>query len=95
MPLIGNVPTLAEQGLTNFESGTWQGLLVANGTPAAIVNRLNAELIKIIRSPDIRARLAGQGAEVVTMTSTQQDEFFNRERARWAKVVNEANIKLD
>ena len=95
MPLIGNVPTLAEQGLTNFESGTWQGLLVANGTPAAIINRLNAELIKIIRSPDIRARLAGQGAEVVTMTSTQQDEFFNRERARWAKVVNDANIKLD
>ncbi|MFM9902855.1 MAG: Bug family tripartite tricarboxylate transporter substrate binding protein [Polaromonas sp.] len=95
MPLIGNVPTLAEQGLTNFESGTWQGLLVANGTPAAIVNRLNSELIKIIRSPDIRAKLAGQGAEVVTMTSTQQDEFFNRERTRWAKVVNEANIKLD
>jgi tripartite-type tricarboxylate transporter receptor subunit TctC len=95
MPLIGNVPTLAEQGLTNFESGTWQGLLVANGTPAAILNRLNSELIKIIRSPDIRARLAGQGAEVVTMTPNQQDEFFNRERARWAKVVNEANIKLD
>jgi len=95
MPLIGNVPTLAEQGLTNFESGTWQGVLVANGTPAVIVNRLNSELIKIIRSPDIRARLAGQGAEVVTMTPNQQDEFFNRERARWAKVVNEANIKLD
>ena len=95
MPLIGNVPTLAEQGLTNFESGTWQGVLVANGTPAVIVNRLNSELIKIIRSPDIRARLAGQGAEVVTMAPNQQDEFFNRERARWAKVVNEANIKLD
>ena len=95
MPLIGNVPTLAEQGLTNFESGTWQGVLVANGTPAAILNRLNSELIKIIRSPDIRARLAGQGAEVVTMTPNQQDEFFNRERARWAKLVSEANIKLD
>lgn len=95
MPLIGNVPTLAEQGLTNFESGTWQGLLVSNGTPAAIVSRLNAELIKIIRSPDIRAKLAGQGAEVVTMTPPQQDEFFNRERARWAKVVADASIKLD
>ncbi|ABM36915.1 Bug family tripartite tricarboxylate transporter substrate binding protein [Polaromonas naphthalenivorans] len=95
MPLIGNVPTLAEQGLSGFESGTWQGLLVANGTPAAIINRLNAELIKIIRNPDIRAKLAGQGAEVVTMTSVQQDEFFNREKTRWAKVVSEANIKLD
>ncbi len=95
MPLIGNVPTLSEQGISNFESGTWQGLLVANGTPAAIVNRLNAELIKIIRSPDIRAKLAGQGAEVVTMTSAQQDDFFNREKNRWAKVVADAGIKLE
>lgn len=95
MPLIGDVPTLAEQGLANFESGTWQGMLVAAGTPAGIVNRLNVELIKIIRNPDIRAKLAGQGAEVVTMTPAQQDEFFNRERKRWAKVVAEANIKLD
>lgn len=95
MPLIGDVPTLAEQGLTNFESGTWQGILVANSTPAALVNRLNAELIRIIRNPDIRAKLAGQGAEVVTMTPGQQDEFFNRERNRWAKVVTDANIKLD
>jgi tripartite-type tricarboxylate transporter receptor subunit TctC len=95
MPLIGNVPTLAEQGLANFESGTWQGVLAANGTPAAIINRLNAELIKVIRNPDIRAKLAGQGAEVVTMTPVQQDEFFNREKIRWAKVVEQAGIKLD
>ncbi|MDB5886177.1 MAG: hypothetical protein JWR74_2348, partial [Polaromonas sp.] len=58
-------------------------------------NRLNAELIKVIRNPDIRAKLAGQGAEVVTMTPVQQDEFFNREQARWAKVVAQAGIKLD
>ena len=95
MPLIGTVPTLAEQGLTGFESGTWQGLLVAHGTPAAIINRLNTELIKIIRHPDIRARLSGQGAEVVTMTPPEQDAFFGRERQRWAKVVADAGIKLD
>ncbi|MBG6071663.1 MULTISPECIES: tripartite tricarboxylate transporter substrate binding protein [unclassified Polaromonas] len=95
MPLIGDVPTLAEQGLTGFESGTWQGMLVANGTPPAILNRLNSELIKVIRHPDIRAKLAGQGAEVVTMAPVQQDEFFNREKARWAKVVEQASIKLD
>lgn len=95
MPLIGDVPTLAEQGLDNFESGSWQGVLVANGTPPAIIARLNAELIKIIRSPDIRAQLTGQGAEVVTMPSAEQDQFFNRERSRWAQVVSKANIKLD
>ncbi len=95
MPLIGDVPTLAEQGLPGFESGTWQGLLAPAGTPPAIINRLNAELIKIIRSPEIRAKLSGLGAEVVTMAPAQQDEFFNRERSRWAKVVAEAGIKLD
>jgi tripartite-type tricarboxylate transporter receptor subunit TctC len=95
MPLIGNVPTIAEQGVPGFESGTWQGVLVTRGTPDAIVNRLNQELVRIIRSPDIRSRLAGQGAEVVTMSPVEEEQFFNRERARWAKVVAEANIKLD
>jgi tripartite-type tricarboxylate transporter receptor subunit TctC len=95
MPLIGNVPTIAEQGVPRFESGTWQGVLVARGTPEPVVQKLNTELIRAIRSPDVRARLAGQGAEVVTMTPAQQDKFFNDERARWAKVVAEAQIKLD
>ncbi len=95
MPLIGNVPTIAEQGIPGYESGTWQGILVSRGTPDAIVQRLNKELVTIIRSADIRSRLAGQGAEVVTMTSTEQNQFFIKERDRWAKVVTAANIKLD
>ena len=95
MPVIGDVPTLQEQGIANFESGSWQGVLVANGTPAAIVARLNAELIKVIRSPDIRARLTAQGAEVVTMAPAEQDKFFNQERKRWAEVVEQTGIKLD
>jgi tripartite-type tricarboxylate transporter receptor subunit TctC len=95
MPLVGEVPTLAEQGVKDFESGTWQGALVAHGTPPAVIARLNAELIKAIRSPDVRARLTGQGAEVVTMQSAEQDRFFERERKRWAEVVAQANIKLD
>ena len=95
MPVIGEVPTLQEQGIANFESGSWQGILVANGTPAPIVARLNAELIKVIRSPDIRARLTVQGAEVVTMAPAEQDKFFNQERKRWAEVVEQTGIKLD
>lgn len=95
MPLIGNVPTIAEQGIPGFESGTWQGVLVAAGTPPAVMQRLNTELIRVIRSPDIRARLAGQGAEVVTMTPAEQDRFFSAERTRWASVVAQAHIKID
>ena len=95
MPLIGEVPTIAEQGVPGFESGTWQGVLVAQGTPEPVIQRLNAELIRAIRTTDVRARLAGQGAEVVTMTPGEQDKFFNQERTRWAGVVAQASIKLD
>jgi tripartite-type tricarboxylate transporter receptor subunit TctC len=95
MPMVSEMPTLAEQGVKDFESGTWQGALVANGTPAPIIARLNAELIKIIRSPEIRSRLTVQGAEVVTMQPAEQDRFFDQERKRWGEVVAAANIKLD
>ncbi len=95
MPLIGDVPTLAEQGVAGFESGTWQGVLAPKGTPEAIVQQLNRALIGVIRSADIRSRLAGQGAEVVTMTPAEQDRFFAKERARWAGVVQAAAIRLD
>lgn len=95
MPLIGEVPTIAEQGVPGFESGTWQGVLAPRGTPDALVQRLNKELITIIRSADIRSRLAAQGAEVVTMTPAEQEQFFEKERSRWATVVSAAQIKLD
>ena len=95
MPLIGDVPTIAEQGVPGFESGTWQCILVPRGTPEAVVQKLNKALITAIRAPEIRSRLAGQGAEVVTMTPAEQDQFFAKERARWATVVKAANIKLD
>ncbi|RZL65051.1 MAG: tripartite tricarboxylate transporter substrate binding protein [Variovorax sp.] len=95
MPLVGDVPTIAEQGVPGYESGTWQGVKAAKGTPDAIIQRLNRELIAAIRSTDVRSRLAGQGAEVVTMAPAEEEVFFNKERARWAKVVTAANIKLD
>ena len=95
MPLIGEVPTIAEQGVPGFESGSWQGILAPKGTPEAVVQRLNAELVRAIRSPDVRARLAGQGAEVVTMTPAEQDQFFANERKRWAEVVATGGIRAE
>ena len=95
MPLIGDVPTIAEQGAPGFESGSWQGVLVPKGTPEAVVQKLNAALVSAIRNPEVRGRLAGQGAEVVTMTPQEQDQFFASERKRWAQVVAAANIKAE
>ena len=95
MPLIGEVPTIAEQGVPGFESGSWQGILAPKGTPEAVVQKLNAALVSAIRNPEVRGRLAGQGAEVVTMTPQEQDQFFATERKRWAQVVAASNIKAE
>ncbi|MEG2632607.1 MAG: tripartite tricarboxylate transporter substrate binding protein, partial [Comamonas sp.] len=59
------------------------------------VQRVNQILLTAIRTPDVRARLTGQGAEVVTMTPAETDKFFNAERARWRTVVQTSNLQLD
>jgi tripartite-type tricarboxylate transporter receptor subunit TctC len=94
-PRLPNVPTIAEQGIPGFESGTWQGLLVPAGTPPAIVERLSKELIRIVRSPEVRSRLSAQGAEVHTMTPVELTQFYERERVKWAAVVAQGGVKLD
>ncbi len=95
MPLLGHVPTIAEQGVKGFESGTWQGLLVPAATPPAVLARLSAEVTRIIRSPEVRERLVSQGAEVHTMSPTEFAAFFERERKQWAGVVAQSGVKID
>ena len=94
MPLIGNVPTIAEQGVKGFESGTWQGALMPAKTPPAVIAKISAELTRIIRSPEIRERLVSQGAEVNTMTPADFATFFERERKNWAAVVAQGGVKV-
>ena len=95
VPLLPDVPTIAEQGVAGFESGTWQGLLVPAGTPNDVVARLSAELTKIIRSPEVRSRLTAQGAEVYTMTPAEFVTFFDREQKRWADVVAAGGVRIE
>jgi len=94
-PLLPGAPTIAEQGVAGFESGTWQGLLVPAATPAEVVARLSAELTRIIRSPEIRARLTAQGAEVHTMSPAEFTAFFEREKKRWAAVVAAGGVRIE
>jgi tripartite-type tricarboxylate transporter receptor subunit TctC len=94
MPLLANVPTIAEQGVKGFESGTWQGLLVPSGTPPDVLKRLSAEVTRIIRSPEVRERLVSQGAEVHTMSPTDFGSFFEAERKKWAGVVAQGGVNL-
>ena len=95
VPLLAQVPTIAEQGVPGFESGSWQGVLVPANTPPAVLAKLSAELTRIIRSPEVRERLVAQGAEVYTMSPTEFTSFFERERKQWAKVVAQGGVKIE
>jgi tripartite-type tricarboxylate transporter receptor subunit TctC len=95
VPLLASVPTIAEQGVKGFESGTWQGALMPASTPPAVIARVNAELTRIIRSPEVRERLVSQGAEVYTMSPAEFATFFDKERKNWASVVAAGGVKID
>jgi tripartite-type tricarboxylate transporter receptor subunit TctC len=95
MAVIGNVPTLAEQGVTNFESGTYQGVVASSSMPKAAVDTLSAALIQVIRMPDIRARLTELGAEVMTSSPSETTKWLVTERQRWAGVIQRAGKDLE
>ncbi len=91
---IPDVPTVAEAGLKDFETGSWQGVVAAAGTPKDIVGRLNGEISRVLGTPDMKENLAKQGAEVYTMTPEQLGNWLKTEIDKWAKVVKAANLKL-
>jgi tripartite-type tricarboxylate transporter receptor subunit TctC len=95
MALVGQYPTIAEQGLSTFESGTYQGIAVSASMPKAAVEKLSAALISVIRSPEMRARLAAAGAEVMTSTPTELSTFLTNERKRWGDVIQKAGKELE
>jgi len=90
-----DLPTVAEQGLPGFETGSWQGVVAAAGTPREIVAKLNAELTRILNTQDMKEKLAAQGTEVRTDTPESFAAFIRSETARWAKVVKESGAKFD
>ena len=90
---IPDVPTVAESGFPGFETGSWQGILAPPGTPSEIVAKLGSEVQKILATPEMKERLAGQGAEVRVTTPAELGTFIARERDRWAKVVKESGVK--
>jgi len=95
MELVPDLPTIAEQGVTNFESGTWQGVMAPKALAERNAEKLAGLLAQIVNHPDVKSQLNQQGAEIVTMPPEQMSKFFNSERARWAEVVKRADIRLD
>lgn len=93
--LFPDTPTLSETVMPGFEAGAWQGLMVPAGTPAAVIQRLNAEVMKALNSPEVREKLAVQGAEPLGSTPDEYAAYIKRELARWATVVKDTGLTLE
>jgi tripartite-type tricarboxylate transporter receptor subunit TctC len=92
---LPDVPTMAEAGLAGFEIVSWQAVFAPAGTPGAIVEQLSADVGKIIKEPEIKAKLVGLGLEPSIMTQPQFAAFQKAEVAKWGKLIKAANIHMD
>jgi tripartite-type tricarboxylate transporter receptor subunit TctC len=94
-PVMPDVPTVAEQGLAGFNVASWFGIMAPANTPAAIVQRLYGEIVKITETAEMKKFLLSQGAEPMLMDAPKFSEFLRAETEKWGKVVREAKLKLD
>jgi tripartite-type tricarboxylate transporter receptor subunit TctC len=94
-PLHPDVPTVAESGLPGYQSDVWYGVMVPAKTPAEIVNRLNREIVAILKSAEVNARLATEGAEVLGGTPAEFATLLRNEIRKWAKVTAGMKLQID
>ena len=94
-PAVPELPTLAQAGVPGYESSTWHAWFAPAGTAQPIVDKLNAELAKAAKAPDVISRLAPDGAQPIGSTPEVLRQFIVSDIARWRKVVKDAGIKLD
>jgi tripartite-type tricarboxylate transporter receptor subunit TctC len=95
IPAASDVQTMAEQGVPDFVSGTWAGIIAPAGTPKEIVDRVSAEAKKALADPALQAKLVEQGIVAVGSTPEEFRSFVAEEIARWGKVIPDAGIKME
>jgi tripartite-type tricarboxylate transporter receptor subunit TctC len=94
-PVTPDIPTLAEAGVPGYESGIWLGLMAPAKTPRPVLEKLNAEVNKILATPDVKDNWLKQGTLTMGMSIEQFDKFLRAETVKWAKVVKDSGAKLD
>jgi tripartite-type tricarboxylate transporter receptor subunit TctC len=94
-PQLPDVPTISEAGVPGYESITWFGLLAPAKTPSPIVTRLHEALVKVVRTPEMKAQLELQGYDPVGSTPAEFATFIRAESAKYAKVVKLSGAKVD
>jgi tripartite-type tricarboxylate transporter receptor subunit TctC len=94
-PAVPDLPTVDEIALPGFEANTWHGVVVPARTPAAIVARLNREIVAILHLPDVVERFSSQGAEALGSTPEEFAAYIRSETLKWAKVVRDSGAKAE
>ncbi len=94
-PLVPDLPTLAEAGLPGYEFSAWFAMLAPAKTPREIVEKVNKEVARILTAPDVKERYAALGAEAGSGSPAEVGAFLKSESQRWAKVVKDANIRVE
>ena len=94
-PELPNVPTIAEAGVPGYEATSWFGMFAPAGTPAPVLAKLNAAIVKVLAQPDVKKKINEQGAEVYSETPEQFAAFIQAESVKWGKVVKESGASLD
>ena len=95
VPTLASVPTVAESGYPGFDAITWTGLVAPAGTPAAVVERINAEVQKALKLPDTVNKLAVEGSVPTGGGAAQFAGYIREEHKKWGTLIREANIRLD
>ena len=92
-PALPEVPTVAEAGVPGYEATQWFGLLAPAGTPRPIIDRLNQEMVKLLKSPEVRDRLIADGTDPAPTTPEEFGAYIKSETEKWTKVIKAAGIK--
>ena len=93
--VLPEVPTIAEAGVPGYETGIWLGLMAPMGTPRPVLERLNAEVAKVLNAADVRENWSKQGAVPMSMSIEQFDKFLREDIAKWAAVVKATGMKVE
>ena len=95
LPQLPDVPTFDEAGIKGFDVTNWYGVMAPAGTPREIVSKLNADINKAMQVPEVRARLEAVGTQLREQSSGEFESFMKAEVAKYAKLIKEANIRIE